>query len=67
MVVLEADVRKGRPQEQRRQFAVAFIEKLHDEWGISHANLKVVYTEHEGSHMMGYDRVGGEWDAADRG
>lgn len=31
IVVLEADVREGRPPDQRRQFTVAFMEKLHEE------------------------------------
>ena len=65
LVVLEADIREGRPPEQRRDFALEFMEKLHTEWGIPHPNMKVVFTEHEGTHMMGYDRVGGEWSPPD--
>jgi hypothetical protein len=63
VVVLEADIRTGRPPDQRREFAVAFMDTLHDEWGIPHPNMKVVFTEHEGTHMMGYDRVGSDWDS----
>lgn len=65
IVVLEADIRAGRPPDQRRAFATQFMEKLHAEWGIPHPNMKVVFTEHEGAHMMGYDRVGGDWSPAD--
>lgn len=65
IVVLEADIREGRPPDQRRDFALEFMEKLHAEWGIPHPNMKVVFTEHEGTHMMGYDRVGGEWSLSD--
>lgn len=61
VVVLEADIREGRPPEQRRAFALSFMEKIHREWDIPHPNMKVVFTEHEGSHLMGYDRVGGDW------
>ena len=65
IVVLEADIREGRPPDQRRDFALGFMEKLHAEWDIPHPNMKVVFTEHEGTHMMGYDRVGGEWSPPD--
>lgn len=67
IVVLEADIREGRPPEQRREFALAFMEKLHEEWGVPTSNTKVVFTEHEGAHLMGYDRIGSDWDAPDRG
>ncbi len=61
IVLLEADIREGRPTEQRREFALAFIETLHEEWDVPEPNMKVVFTEHDGTHMMGYDRVGGDW------
>ena len=61
IVILEADIRGGRPHDQRRAFALAFMEKLHDEWEIPHDNMKVVFTEHEGPHLMGYNRVGSQW------
>jgi phenylpyruvate tautomerase PptA (4-oxalocrotonate tautomerase family) len=62
VVLLEADVREGRPAEQRREFAMAFMDAVHEQWGVPRPNLKVVFTEHEGPHLMGYDRVGGEWE-----
>ena len=65
VVVLEADIRAGRPPDQRRAFALQFMEKLHVEWGIPQPNMKIVFTEHEGSQMMGYDRVGDHWTPAD--
>ncbi len=65
VVVLEADVREGRPTEQRRAFALAFMEKIHGEWGVPEPNMKTVFTEHEGAHMMGHDRIGGEWRPED--
>ena len=37
------------------------MKRFHEEWKIPKANMKVVFTEHEGSHMMGYDRVGSDW------
>lgn len=62
IVVLDADVREGRPFELKRAFALAAMEYLIDEWGVPEANLKVTFTEHAGEEMMGYDRVGGDWD-----
>ncbi|MFB6310893.1 MAG: 4-oxalocrotonate tautomerase family protein [Salinirussus sp.] len=62
ILLLEADIRKGRPTEQRREFAVAFMDAARDRFGLPRENLKVVFTEHEGPHLMGYDRVGGSWD-----
>lgn len=61
VVVLEADVRAGRSLADRREFALRFMERVRSEWALPAANMKVVFTEHEGSHMMGYDRVGEDW------
>ncbi|MFD1567731.1 tautomerase [Halolamina litorea] len=62
VVLLEADIREGRPADQRRSFALAFMEHVRERWGVPEANMKVVFTEHEGAHLMGYDRVGGDWE-----
>lgn len=61
IVLVEADVREGRPVSQRRKFALECMEKFHAEWEIPHSNMKVVFTEHEGVEMMGYERVGDDW------
>jgi len=37
------------------------MERVRDAFGVPTPNLKVVFTEHDGPSMMGYDRVGGEW------
>ena len=63
LVVLEADVRRGRPVAQRREFALAAMDRFHDEWNVPQPNMKVVFTEHDGPQMMGYDRIGGDWEA----
>jgi phenylpyruvate tautomerase PptA (4-oxalocrotonate tautomerase family) len=65
IVVLEADIREGRPSDRRRAFVLRFIDYVSDEWDVPRSNVKVVFTEHEGSHMMGDDRVGSDWDAGD--
>lgn len=65
ILFLEADVRAGRSVDRRREFALAAMDGLHDAWGVPPANQKVVFTEHAGAHMMGYDRVGGDWSSED--
>ncbi|MFW6320354.1 MAG: tautomerase [Halohasta sp.] len=61
IAVLNADVRRGRPFDQRRRFGLAVVDWLADQWAIPRPNLKIVFTEHEGHDLMGADRVGGEW------
>lgn len=64
MAFLEADVREGRSADRRRRFALAVMDDLAARWGVPEPNMKVVFTEHEGSSMMGYDRVGDDWSPA---
>lgn len=61
IAVLDADVRRGRPFDRRRAFALAVIDWLEGAWGVPRPNAKVVFTEHPGDQLMGADRVGGEW------
>ncbi|EMA04906.1 tautomerase family protein [Haloferax denitrificans] len=60
-VVLQADIRAGRSAERKRDLALAVIEAVAERFGVPESNQKVVFTEHEGSQMMGYDRVGDDW------
>jgi len=62
LVFLDADVREGRPFELKRAFALATMEYLIDGWSVPEENLKVTFTEHAGEELMGYDRVGGDWE-----
>ncbi|GAA0207700.1 tautomerase family protein [Halobaculum roseum] len=62
LVFLDADIREGRPFELKRAFALATMEYLIDEWNVPEENLKVTFTEHAAEGMMGYDRVGGDWE-----
>jgi hypothetical protein len=63
-VVLQADIREGREPERKRAFALAAIEAVADRFDVPRSNQKVVFTEHDGSQMMGYDRVGDDWSAS---
>jgi hypothetical protein len=62
MLVIDADIRRGRPLDQRRQFALAALSLAGEHFDVPDPNGKVVFTEHDGSDMMGVNRVGGEWD-----
>lgn len=61
LAVLSADIRRGRPFEQRRRFGLAVVDWLADHWDVPRPNLKIAFTEHDGDELMGADRVGGEW------
>lgn len=59
---LDADVRAGRSFERKRSFALAVIDLAVEHFDAPREHAKVVFTEHEGNQMMGYDRVGADWD-----
>lgn len=65
LLFLDAQIRRGRPFELKRKFAMAVIEAAAERWGVPRDNAKVVFTEHEGEEIMGYERVGGSWNGAD--
>ncbi|WP_137285250.1 tautomerase [Halorussus salinisoli] len=65
ILLLNADVREGRPVEKRREFALAVMDAANERWGVPEPNAKVVFTQHAGPEMMGYDRIGDDWDAAE--
>ena len=65
LLFLDADVRAGRPFELKRAFARSVMDLAADEFGVPTPNMKVVFTEHDGPNMMGYDRVGSDWSQAD--
>lgn len=58
---LEADIRRGRDHDRRREFALRAMDCFCDRLGVPKPNLKVAFTEHEGAELMGYARVGSEW------
>lgn len=60
---LDAEIRRGRPYERKRAFALAVMEHVGDEFDVPDENMKVVFTEHPGDAMMGTERVGGEWES----
>ena len=67
IVLLDAEIRRGRPFERKRAFALETMAYVCETFDVPEENAKVVFTEHPGEHMMGVDRVGGEWDDDNEG
>ncbi|QZA88623.1 4-oxalocrotonate tautomerase family protein [Salinarchaeum sp. IM2453] len=65
LLFLDADIREGRPLDQKREFALAVMELAEQQLGLPEENMKVVFTEHEGEMMMGKHRIGTAWSAND--
>ena len=62
LLFLDAEIRRGRPFERKRAFALAVMEHASTTYDVPDENMKVVFTEHPGEAMMGLNRVGGEWN-----
>jgi phenylpyruvate tautomerase PptA (4-oxalocrotonate tautomerase family) len=62
LLFLDAEIRRGRSFERKREFALAVMEHAGTTYDVPDENMKVVFTEHPGDAMMGVDRVGGEWN-----
>ena len=62
LLFLDAEIRRGRPFERKRAFALGVMEHASRTYDVPDENMKVVFTEHPGDAMMGVDRVGGEWN-----
>ena len=62
LVFLDAEIRRGRSVERKREFALTVMEHAATTFDVPDENMKAVFTEHPGEAMMGVDRVGGEWN-----
>lgn len=58
---LNADIRLGRTEEQKRQLALAIMDELNRLFGVPKANIYIVYTEHDGPNFQLDDRVLPSW------
>ncbi len=63
ILFLDAQIRTGRSFDRKRAFGLAMMEHARTEFDVPEENMKVVFTEHPGKHMMGVNRVGEEWAA----
>lgn len=62
-VMLNADVRAGRTDEQKRSFVVDAFDVAHDRWNVPTENMYAVLTEHAGEEFHEYGRTLSSWDA----
>lgn len=61
-VMLNADVRQGRPFDRQRAFVLAAFDEAGDRWDVPTARMYAVVTEHAGNQFHEYDRVLSSWD-----
>lgn len=61
IVILQADIRAGRDVDRKRELALDVMDLVAEQFEVPLSNQKVVFTEHDGDHMMGYERVGEDW------
>ncbi len=60
-VFVDADIRLGRTEAQKRRLALAYIGELAATWGVAREAVYVIYTEHDGEHFQLSDRVLPSW------
>jgi 5-carboxymethyl-2-hydroxymuconate isomerase len=62
VALVDADIRAGRTDEQRRAFAVSIVERVADRWGLPAENVYLVYTEHDGRDFHLAEGALASWD-----
>jgi phenylpyruvate tautomerase PptA (4-oxalocrotonate tautomerase family) len=62
---VNADIRGGRSQEQRRKLALGFMDEIHTLCEIPNANMYVIFTEHPGENFHLHERVLSSWQAGE--
>lgn len=69
VVILNADIRKGRSYGQRERFANAVIDRLEEWFGVPRTHCYVIYTEHAGDEFLLDEGPLDSWsgDEADHG
>jgi phenylpyruvate tautomerase PptA (4-oxalocrotonate tautomerase family) len=65
IALLNADLRKGRTAQQKREFALAAIAELESTLGVPRTNVYVVFTEHDGPDFQMHDGVLPSWSAGE--
>jgi phenylpyruvate tautomerase PptA (4-oxalocrotonate tautomerase family) len=65
VVFVNADIRRGRTADQKRQLALAFIDEAHAALGVPKKAVYVVYTEHDGEHFQLEEKVLPSWTAGE--
>ncbi|WP_372910972.1 tautomerase family protein [Salinigranum sp.] len=62
VVLVDADIRTGRSEEQRRALATSIIERTSEEWDVAASNVYLVYTEHDGRDFHLAEGALASWD-----
>jgi hypothetical protein len=62
---VNADIRLGRTQGQKRRLALAFIDEIARTWVVAREAVYVIFTEHDGEDFRLSDRVLPSWSAGE--
>ena len=62
VVLVDADIRAGRSEKQRRELAGSIIESVSRRWNVPEANVSLVYTEHPGRDVHLVEGALASWD-----
>jgi phenylpyruvate tautomerase PptA (4-oxalocrotonate tautomerase family) len=62
---LNADIRLGRTDEQKRRLCLVIMEELARHWKLPEQNIYVIYTEHDGPDFQLSDRVLPSWQTGE--
>jgi 5-carboxymethyl-2-hydroxymuconate isomerase len=65
VVLVDADIRAGRSEEQRRVLAASIIERISSQWGVPESNVYLVYTEHGGIEFHLAEGALASWEEAE--
>ena len=61
VMFLNMDIRKGRPQEKKRELIMAIMEEAEKRWDIPTKNMHVAVTEHDGEDFNFYEGCMESW------
>ncbi len=61
IALVNADIRAGRPIEQRRNLALGYMDLLHHSLQIPKAQIYVTFTEHKGEDFHLYEKYLAGW------
>lgn len=65
VVLVDADIRAGRSENQRRTLAASIIESISEAWDVPASNVYLVYTEHDGFDFHLAEGALASWDESE--
>jgi len=63
--LVNADIRLGRTREQKRRLSLAFIDEVHQNFGVPKKAVYVVLTEHDGEQFQLEEKVLPSWSSGE--